>query len=144
MKGLVSILVIEIYTDTSVAKGTAITTCLLLSSDLFLGMDTNTYKNIETSLHGELLAMRDGLSYLKSTGKSGDVILHSDSATAINLVTSKSPNKFKGLIQEIKSLEIGSSVKYKLIRGHQITHNPNKVVDLVCNTVLRNNLEGGV
>ena len=128
---------IEMYTDASVANKHAVTSCLLLTTDNFLGCSSKEYSNVNTSLQGELLAIRDGLEYLNSTGKRATVQLYCDSFAALQLVEDPDPKKFRKLIDEIHQLTVGLDIKYNLIQGHQVGHNPNKVVDLICNTVLR-------
>lgn len=134
---------IEVYTDASVAKGRAIATCFIISSQNFIGCDSFEYSDIKSSLHGELLGIRDGLSYaIKSVPGNEPITVYCDSNSALMLVKSKNPEvktskKFKEILTDVKRLTQGRCVNYLLIRGHQIEHNPNKVVDLVSNSVLR-------
>ena len=127
---------IDIYTDASVANSKAVTSCLLLTDDYYLGCSSKKYDNVVTSLHGELLGIRDAILYLINTGKEAPATIHCDSYTAIKCVQDPESTKFRKLIDEIHQLESGRNITYELIRGHQIEHNPNKVVDLICNTIL--------
>ena len=134
---------IEVYTDASVAKGRAIATCFIISSQNFIGCDSFEYSDVKSSLHGELLGIRDGLAYaIKSVPGNEPITVYCDSNSALMLVKQKNPEvktskKFKEILTDVKSLTQGRCVNYILIRGHQIEHNPNKVVDLVSNSVLR-------
>lgn len=128
---------IEIYTDASVTDKKAVTSCLILTADNYLGCTSSKYDNVSTSLQGELLAIRDSLKYLREIGKRAPVTINCDSHSAISLVQSPDARKFRKLLDEIHSLEEGLDITYSLIKGHQVEHNPNKVVDLICNTVLR-------
>ena len=130
---------IEIYTDASVANKQAVTSCLLLTADNYLGCSSEKYENVATSLQGELLAIRDSLKYLISIGKKAPVLINCDSYAALQLIQDKDPKKFRKILDEIHHLERGFDITYKLIQGHQVEHNPNKVVDLICNTLLRSN-----
>lgn len=136
---------IEIYTDASVSKGNAVATCFVLSSEFFLGCNTFVYDNVSSSLHGELLGIRDGVAYALESDKSkAPITVYCDSNSALTLVKSKcidarTSGRFKSILEDIKKLTKGRCVNYLLIRGHQKEHNPNKVVDLTSNSVLRLN-----
>lgn len=133
----------ELYTDASVSGNSAVATCFFLSTNNYLGYESFQYKNISSSLHGELLGIRDGIRYAKKIGISEKEIMYvySDSSSAIQLIKSsdgdKKPKQFKRLVDEILQEVKGYHVVFRLIQGHQLSHNPNKVVDLTSNTVLR-------
>lgn len=134
----------ELYTDAAVSKGNAVATCFLLGSDNYLGYNSFEYQNISSSLHSELLGIRDGLRYAKQVGvQSTDILtVYSDSNSAIQLITKQKedptvPRKFKNIVTDINSECEGMLVSFRLIQGHQTNHNPNKVVDLSSNTILR-------
>lgn len=134
---------LEIYTDASVSKGNAVATCFVTSTDNFVGYNTFEYVGVNSSLHGELLGIRDGLKYASKCAKKKErLTVYSDSNSAIQLIKSKrldskNAKPFKSIVTEINSLCNDYSVNFLLIKGHQIEHNPNKVVDLMSNTVLR-------
>jgi ribonuclease HI len=134
---------IDLYTDVSVCKGSAVATCFVISTDYFLGYNSFKYESVNSSLQGELMGIRDGLSYVKSLTKSHELInVYSDSYSAVQLIkskgyTSKGNKQFETLVSDIQKLCNGQNVNFLLIRGHQVEHNPNKVVDLISNSVLR-------
>ena len=134
---------LEVYTDVSVSKGSAVATCLVASTDNFVGYNTFEYSDIHSSLHGELLAIRDGLKYATENCTINETLtVYSDSNSALQRVKSRScesnaTKHLKSIITEICSLCDDYTVNFLLIKGHQIEHNPNKVVDLMSNTVLR-------
>ena len=132
----------EVYTDASVSNGKAVVTCLVLNPTSFIGCDVNDYTNIKSSLQGELLGIRDALKYALSHIESAEeIVVYCDSNAALEIVNSIStykPDKFSNIVKDIIRLTTGRTVKYELIKGHQAEHNPNKVVDLICNSVLRN------
>lgn len=131
----------EIYTDASVSKGKAVATCLVISTDAFLGYEVNNYTDVTSSLHGELLGILDGIRYAKQNALTpkDNVTLYSDSCSAVSLLNSKTTNNVfsKNLVKQIHAECDGYNVQFKLVQGHQSAHNPNKVVDLTSNSVLR-------
>lgn len=134
----------ELYTDAAVSKGHAVATCFLLGDNNYLGYNSFEYSKVFSSLHSELLGIRDGLRYAKSIGltKKDILIVYSDSNSAIQLIKKSIanpdvPKKFKVIANEICSECNDLFVKFQLIQGHQSNHNPNKVVDLSSNTILR-------
>ena len=138
---------IKIYTDASVAVpiGKAVTTCFVLSSSNFIGYNTVEYDMLNSSLQGELCGIRDGLNYLKDRLRTKDkVVLYCDSQEAINLVNGihiAVEKTDRDIVKEIQALLKDVDVKLVLIRGHRKDHNPNKVVDLISNSVLRLSLK---
>lgn len=131
----------EIYTDASVSNGNAVSTCLVISPDAFIGYTVNKYTNISSSLHGELLGILDGIRYAKAAVLKPEdaAILYSDSNSAVSLLNSKKysnavdPNILKSIYEECTNYNI----TFEVVKGHQSSHNPNKIVDLTSNTVLR-------
>lgn len=133
----------EIYTDASVGSGKAVATCFIVTTDYFLGYKSFEYSGVNSSLHGELLGIKDGITYaLEHVKKNEPIIVYCDSNSALQLIKSKKANaksgkQFNSLVTEINNLCKGHFINFLLIRGHQVEHNPNKVVDLISNTVLR-------
>lgn len=131
----------EIYTDASVSNGNAVSTCLVISPDAFLGYTVNQYTDITSSLHGELLGILDGIRYAKKTVLKPDdkAVLYSDSNSAVSLLNSKKTNSAVGadIIQDIYAECSNYNITFEVVKGHQSSHNPNKIVDLTSNTVLR-------
>lgn len=142
-------IMISIYTDASVSKGSAVATCIILSTDTYIGYNVFSYENVSSSLHGELLGILDGIRYAKELGIDAKepVTIYSDNSTAVHLATKKSSElkeiPFRNLVTEIHDECADLFVTVRLIRGHQTEHNPNKVVDLTSNTVLRLDMNGG-
>lgn len=133
---------IDVYTDASVSHGSAIATVFVLSPNYFIGLQSFRYEKVSSSLQGELLGIRDGLAYAIEHSKEPDHYnVYCDSLSAINLILSNEINgkskQFKTILDSIKSLCNGNDIEFKLIKGHQVNHNPNKVVDLISNSILR-------
>ena len=132
---------IEVYTDASVSQGKAVVTCLVLDPTSFIGCNVVDYSNVTSSLHGELLGIRDALTYtLDHTEPANEIIIYCDSNAALDLVNlddNVKIERFSNLIKDIRKLKKNKKIKFQLIKGHQSTHNPNKVVDLISNSILR-------
>lgn len=132
----------SIYTDASVYKKIAVTTCFVLTADNFLGCKSFVHEDVTSTLQAELYGIRDGLEYVISSGKDKEPItVYCDSYPAVDLMKCKSidllPTQFRDLVQDTLKLCNGRNVNFMLIKGHQESHNPNKVVDLISNSVLR-------
>ena len=122
---------IKIYTDTSLNKNTATCTSLILSETNFIGLVTNEYKDVYGSIHGELLAILQGLKRLEGCAEPIEVYTDSKEAIA-HINRSITSNKLQDLIGEINQYK---NVAYKYIKGHTIEHSPNKVVDIISRRV---------
>lgn len=137
---------IDVYTDASVSKGKAAATCFVLTPNAYLGCRTFEYDNINSGIHGELVGLRDGIKYALEVVKDSTepITVYCDSSSAINLIKDKcaKSHTFKEIVTDINSLCDGHTVHFMLIKGHQVSHNPNKVVDLISNSVLRIILKG--
>ena len=138
----------ELYTDASVANNTAVATCLLLGSTNYIGYNSYNYEYVTSSLHAELLGILDGLRFARASGLSTNnyLTVYSDSNSAIQIITNKKhrkPQQFRQIIANINKECEHIFVTFKLIKGHQLEHNPNKIVDLTSNTILRYKIMGG-
>ena len=137
---------VEVYTDVSIAKGHGVATCFVVSNVNYMGYNTFEYTSINSSLQGELLGIRDGLKYTATLNTTNEpVTVYCDNKAAVALINDKLAgrpiNKFERLVSEILKIQGEVSTEYKLIQGHQTGHNPNKIVDLVSNSILRDNLK---
>lgn len=138
---------VMVYTDASVSKGDAMVACFIISSDSFIGFNTFEHTDVTSSLNGELIGIRDGLDYAIKCGVSADeeIVVYTDSKAAIQSVQSENlscvPRQFKQLVSEIHQLCEGFSVDFVRVKGHSKEHNPNKVVDVMCNTLLNYKLK---
>lgn len=136
---------VKIYTDASVAKGNAVSTCFVLTDTNFLGYNTFSYEGVETSVEGELLGVLNAAKYYQSLNVADtDVIIFCDSINAINLIsnleageTTKQTWRYKSLLESIVEFKQAIGFNLQLIEGHQMSHNPNKIVDLFSNSMLR-------
>lgn len=137
---------IEIFTDASVKKSTAVTVCFILTNDNYIGYNSVTHEKITTSVLGEILGAIDAIQYASErlNLKSDDVTLYCDSNAMLNLVkcdlnhtTNKQAIMYRQELQLLQSLAKENNIYMELIRGHAIDHNPNKVVDRLCNSYLR-------
>lgn len=136
---------VEIFTDasTSVSAGIAISCCLVMEDNKFIGQRVTNHKS-HTSVFGEVLGAISALEYAQSKISIDDAILYCDSSAVIDLLqqdldksVDRQVDLYRPYLIRLRSLLDEHGVKIALYRGHQDTHNPNKVVDLVCNSVLR-------
>lgn len=138
---------LSIYTDASVKNNKAVATCFILSSKLFIGHNVFEFNNIGTSTLGEILGAINSIKYAVSIADESEPIqLFSDSFAMRNLLkydldttTYDQALMYKEELKELKSLLEKHNINLRLIKGHQASHNPNKVVDLISNSVLRFN-----
>lgn len=132
---------VSVYTDVSLRKGKAVATCLVMTTTTFIGYRTFEYDNVCTTMQGELLGILDGLRYLESCSDIlGDdsVEVLCDSEAALGQINGTANSKlYQSTVAEIHKLLPNNHVEFNLIRGHQMQHNSNKVVDKVSNRVLR-------
>ena len=135
---------IEIYTDASVFSGKAVATCFVITDSNFLGYKVTELENVSTSLEGELEGAIAAIEYVRDVLALDKVTLYSDSISLIrltqtNLKTSKNKQAklHKERLSYLQTLVKGYNIKLSLIQGHSVDHNPNKVVDLISNSVLR-------
>lgn len=135
---------IEIYTDASVANGKAVATCFVITDSNFIGCKTSEFDSVETSLEGELEGAIAALEYVQDVIPMDACTLYCDSISLIrliqtNLSTSKNRKaiEHKQRLQRLQDLVKQNNIKLDLIKGHSTGHNPNKVVDLISNSVLK-------
>lgn len=136
---------VKIYTDASVGNGKAVATCFVISSKSFLGHNVFEFSNIDTSTLGEILGAIESIKYTAEHVDTTDKIsLYTDSSAVRNLLKHDLRNStyeqvvlYREYLLELKQLIDKYRITVKLIKGHQTGHNPNKVVDLISNSVLR-------
>ncbi len=139
---------IEIFTDASVNKETTIATCFCIDDKMFIGHRIFENKDIHKSQLGELFGAVNAIKYVQDRIEkdAGPIILYTDSQFLIDLLTTDiswhddeySEHLFYDYTAEFRSLVNQYSIDVKLITGHQMKHNPNKVVDLISVNTLRN------
>lgn len=136
---------VNIYTDASVANDHAVTTCFILTDFNFLGHSVFNHDGIATSVLGEILGAIYGIHYAESVVDMNDtIVLHSDSSTLSYLLqynlddsNYKQVQLYREELKELRDLLNKYNIELTLIKGHQSEHNPNKVVDLISNSILR-------
>lgn len=135
---------IKIYTDASINNEECVATCFSTTDTMFICYTSFSYSNIKSSLHGELLGIRDGIAYtIKHSSVNEPISVFSDSVAAVKLIKSGSFSKrtisLKPIVEDIYSLCQAHDITIDVIQGHQLSHNPNKIVDLTSNSILRFN-----
>ena len=135
---------IKIYTDASINNEECVATCFSTTDSMFICYTSFSYSNIKSSLHGELLGIRDGITYtIKHSDVNEPISVFSDSVAAVKLIKSESYSKrtinLKPIVEDIYYLLHTYDITIDVIQGHQLSHNPNKIVDLTSNSILRFN-----
>lgn len=141
---------IDIYTDASVNDNYMVATCFIVTDDNFIGYTVTEKEGVDTSLEAELEGALSAVNYAIDCDKVQDATLHTDSISLIKLLSSnllKSTNKqavkYRERLILLQRLVSTYSIKLELIQGHAKQHNPNKVVDLISNSILRYHFSGG-
>ena len=129
---------VNVYTDASVAHGKSVNTTFIIDDNCFLGCETFSHAPVSTSLEGELYGINDALDYIiKHYGDTNlPMVLWCDSDAAISYID-KQATEYTSIVNSIKSKMTKLDLELKLIRGHQVKKNPNKVVDILSNSILR-------
>lgn len=134
---------ISIYSDATTVDGHAVCTTFIISDTTYIGVVTRNYNDVYGSIHGELLAILQGLEYVsKNCDEDHDIYIFTDNREAIYHI--QSPKKFKHfetLLHDINSYLQSYNVTFCYIEGHSTSHNPNKVTDLLArrvNTIVYN------
>lgn len=142
---------VEIYTDASVGKTGAFATAFVLTDKNYLGYKVSEFPDVTTSIQGETKGAIAAIKYaVQGIGKSEDSLtLYTDSMALLNLLkcnlertTNEQAQRYKEDLSELKDLIKRHSVSMQFVRGHDIGHNPNKVVDLISNSMLRLSKKG--
>ena len=144
---------IEIYTDASISvkHSIATATCFIITPVNFIGFRTFTYNNVDTSTLGEIKGAIDGIKYAASIAdlNSDEVVLFSDFPALasiancnLNKTTRNQVLTYKDEVHELQEVVKKYNVKIQLIKGHQKSNNPNKVVDFISNSTLRYQIKG--
>lgn len=127
------------YCDASFKDNKAVATTLITTEDTFITCFSKTYTDVSSSVKAELLGVLQTMEYINNNcTKEKQVALFTDSRTiAVKYISMLSkwevpPNEkeyeiYKKLLQYSASF----NVNIQHIRGHQHTHNPNKVCDIL-------------
>lgn len=130
---------IRVFTDAAVAKDTAVVSAIVLTDTDYLGFETRCYKDVSNSCLGELYGVLTGLQLLPRDCKE-KIIIYTDSNQTVHLLSdnTKCLEPSQSVVDEIHELMYGLDIDIVHFKGHQQSHNPNKVVDLTSKKVLRN------
>lgn len=137
---------IDIYTDASVGNSHAVTACIVLTDKNYIGYQTFDAPDVSTSIHGEILGAINAITCAQSmiAFEGEHVTLYVDSIALLNLLkcdltytSNKQAIRYSKELGELRGLLDKYDIDMRLIRGHKVDHNPNKVVDLISNSMLR-------
>lgn len=134
---------IEIYTDAAVdrKKNSVVACCIVLRDSTYMGKNSFTDCPRASTTFGELYGAIEGIKYASGICEdfeSEQVTLYTDSKDVLRAVHHVHWNDAacKALDLELQNLIDKYNISVKLIRGHQIKANPNKVVDSLASSVL--------
>ena len=129
------------YCDASYTTSTktAVATTFICTEDTFINCFTNVYKGIDHSVHAELLGVHQTMKYISENCKSGSkVVLATDSRTVLlkyisilaNWIVPANSDYYKEY-SDLLRFSKDFNVNVQHVRGHQYTHNPNKICDIL-------------
>lgn len=128
--------------DLNTRQATACT--VILSEMIFHAMFTNTYTDVETSTRAELLGLIQTVRRVREIPDVEHTTIYCDSATnakAFNSVIGSGvvqrDSKYYEDWCELLSLCDGLNIEATHIYGHQMKHNPNKLCDVICHSLLK-------
>lgn len=134
------------YSDASVKGSTGAATTLIITEDTFVTCFTKKYTNVSSSTEAELLGVVQTMEYISTHCKKEDkVVLFMDNKSiAIKYIKALSTwnvsNKveFKECYERLLDMSRDFNINVQHIRGHQHTHNPNKVCDILSKISISN------
>lgn len=127
------------YSDASTRDDSCAATSLILTDDKYVTCFTNVYEHVSSSMEAELLGVVQTMQYISQhCPASSKVVLLTDSkAIAVQYIRILSTWKvregcdFYEYYTKLLQYSAGFNVNVQHIRGHQHTHNPNKVCDIL-------------
>lgn len=127
------------YCDASYKNNKAIATTLITTEDTFVTCFSKPYTDVSSSVKAELLGVLQTIEYIYNGGfKDKQVVLFTDSRTIalkyISILAKWEVPENEKEAEIYKKLLFYSStfnINVQHIRGHQHTHNPNKVCDIL-------------
>lgn len=134
------------YSDASVKGSKGAATTLILTEDTFITCFTKRYDKVSSSTEAELLGVVQTMEYISTYCKKEDkvVLLMDNKSIAVRYIkvlsTWSVPNRveFKECYEKLLSMSKDFNVNVQHIRGHQHTHNPNKVCDILSKISISN------
>lgn len=129
------------YCDASYTTSTkrAAATTFICTEDTFITCFTKVYNDIESSVHAELLGVHQTMKYISENCKGIDkVVLATDSRTVavkyISILANwivPSTHEYYAEYKDLLNFSKDFNVNVQHVRGHQYTHNPNKICDVL-------------
>ena len=127
------------YSDATTKASTAVATTLLLTEDTFVACFSKRYENVSSSVEAELLGVVQTMEYLaqECSDESRIVLLMDNKSIIVKYIRILSQwavpenQDFKPLYERLLACSKGFNINIQHIRGHQHTHNPNKVCDIL-------------
>lgn len=134
------------YSDASVKGKKCAAATLVMTEDTFIACFTKRYTNVSSSTEAELLGVIQTMEYVNANCSKEDsiVLLMDNKSVALRFIrmlsTKRVPNKieFKDKYDYLLKLSTDFNISIQHIRGHQYTHNPNKVCDILSKICISN------
>lgn len=127
------------YSDATVKGTSGVATTILMTEDTFINCFSRYYEGVSSSVEIELLGVVQTMDYIahECPDESRIVLFMDNKSIAVKyiraLATWSIPNDHdhKPLYEKLLKFSEGFNVNIQHIRGHQHTHNPNKVCDIL-------------
>lgn len=125
------------YSDASVINKSAAATTLIIDDNSFITCFTNTYENVN-STEAEFLGVLQTMAYISENCTDKKVVLLTDNKTVVLRCISALSNwkvadgsLYEDYLKQFLKMCKSFSVSVQNIRGHQQSHNPNKICDII-------------
>lgn len=135
---------LKVYTDSSTVGDVAAATTIIVTDTQYIGMFTDTYE-VASATEGELLSVLQSIKFLREHDLTDrQISIYCDCMSVVNqlkeiLCKQEIPEdiKYRKRWVELFDLCSGLDVTAHHVRGHQESHNFNKVCDKLSNSVVQ-------
>ena len=138
------------YSDASVKNNLGVATTFIVTEDTFVTCFSKAYPNVSSSVEVELLGVVQTMEYIYMNCKDEHyvVLLMDNKSIAVRYIKMLSNWKISKNVEfydkysKLLEMSKGFNINIQHIRGHQHTHNPNKICDVLSKVYLSYNREG--
>ena len=132
------------YSDASVKGNIGVATTFIVTEDTFITCFSKTYGNVSSSVEVELLGVVQTMEYIYEHCKHERmvVLLMDNKSIAVRYIKMLSNwrvpkvTDFRAHYENLLEMSKGFVINIQHIRGHQHTHNPNKICDVLSKVCL--------
>ena len=129
---------LQAYCDASTKGATAVATTFIITEDTYVTCFTNTYHDVRSSTHAELLGVLQTIKYVHDHLEDKRVMIFNDNLSIVTqyisiLATWNVPDDVveRDTYLELLKYSKDMCISVKHIHGHQHSHNPNKICDIL-------------